>query len=732
MKKTFSLPFLLAALAFCSVLPGASQSAGYVTGNPQATVRGGASADVDIIEGGGSGTASGTVSVKMDTLSNARKYYAKFTLTGNPNTNGPLFLRYDTAANSGRQDVAIWSLDQEFPSFTSSTQTWNTAQANNTTNAAWMMTEGPATATYYRNVLSATGGNAVDYTHKVHGPWGHMIRPGNVIYLVLTSTNNVNANGLRFAVDSLQLGFDSITSGTPPSIGYITNFTVQQGEQSAAISFTVGDPEDGAAALFPFAESANENIAPTANILIQGTGTERTLQITGGPNVGTTEVTISITDSDGNIATRSFYVTVTPADKAPIITSAGFTNAIPWTNTLVNTAVTIPFAVSDAETANSGLTVSASIAPQSTGLLQDVVVNGAGPNTALSLTVTPTPGAEGVGAVRVQAADGINTTTVDFCVMVRPSAKVIFVDHFEYDGANSKLTDQAPGFWTRRNNAGVFFRSGTDAATGAKVAWIRPSAGAENVAAPLVGGPYTAESRAVLYTKFAASFADLGATAGANIITNDNPANGFFRLSDGPAAATDYVSHVAALTNNAANPDTQFRLSVANGAPGSTSIFPLDLVKPVNMAAQTGPVTIVTRYDVATAKATLWVNGATEAAQSITGNDSQDIATVGYVGLFQERGYGDVYVDDMTVTLAIKPLITAGTPTSQGDAAIEFNAGAGDTINDFEIESAAAAVGPFVTAAGTFTTLGNGNFRVTTAAPGNMGFFKIKRKPVTF
>jgi hypothetical protein len=114
MKSIPAIRTVLAAAALVAVPRLGAQTAGFIVGNPQATVRGGASANLDIIEGGG-GTApdSGTVSVKFSTsLGTARKHYVKFNLTGhNPNTNGPLFIRYDTAANSQRQDVQVWSLD---------------------------------------------------------------------------------------------------------------------------------------------------------------------------------------------------------------------------------------------------------------------------------------------------------------------------------------------------------------------------------------------------------------------------------------------------------------------------------------------------------------------------------------------------------------------------------------------------------------------------------------------
>ena len=741
MKSKTSLSLLVAAAALAAGFAASAQTAGYVVGSPQATVRGGASQNVDIIEGGGTGASSGTVSVKLaaSPFDSARKYYAKFTLTGNPNTNGPLFLRYDTIGASARQDVSVWTLDQDFPGFTSSTQTWNTAQANDTASGSGFLTAGPFTATYYQNFLSASGANTVDVVHQLHGPWGHMLRSGNVIYLALSSTNDVNSNGLRFGVNSLEFGYDVLTTGAPPSLSALANLTAAQTLVSATNSFTVGDPEDGPNNLTPTATSANQAIVADADIHFDGTGTNRTVYIVGGATAGTTTITVTVTDVDGNRATRSFLATVALLNLPPaIVSTPGVTNSFAPTNTLLNTPVTIPFSVFDAESPSSNLTASANVAAYSAGVLQSAVLNNpGGDNSSLSVTVTPLPGVDGVGVVQISCSDtNGNTTTVGCCVMVRANASVAFVDHFEYDGLNSKLTDQAPNFWTRRNASAqsVFFRSGTDPASSAKVAWIRPNTGAEDVAAPLVGGPYDPTNRAVLYAKFTATFADQAAGGpGINIITNSDDGAAFFRLSQGASSTTDFVELLAVLTNGVADPDNYFTVAIGNGAgTGSNTHWTASFPKPVNLSAETGPITFITRYDVGAAVATLWVNATSEADPRVVGVDPQAPVPIGYVGLFQARGYGDIYVDDMTVTVKIKPLITAVAQPSAGNLDIDFAAGATDAVGDFAVERAGTAPGAFTNIPATITSLGGGNFRASVAAPGAEGYYKVKRTPVTF
>ena len=453
-------------------------------------------------------------------------------------------------------------------------------------------------------------------------------------------------------MNSLEIGYENLTTGAPPSLSVIPNLTVIQTQTSATSNFTVGDPEDGPDGLNPLAVSSNENILPSANVVFGGTGANRTVYVIGGNTPGTATITVSIVDSAGNQATRIFAVTVQQLNAPPVIVSSGSTNLIAPTNTLLNTAVTIPFQVSDVETANSGLTVSAEIASYSAGILQSAVLAGTDYNTNLSVVVTPQQGADGVGVVRLSVSDpNGNTTSVGFCVMVRPSAKVAFIDKFEYDGLNTKLTDQAPNFWTRRNASAqsVFLRSGTDPFTSAKVAWLRPNSGAEDLGAPLAGGPYTPASRAVLYTKFSATFADQAA-AGPGINTITNGEGSFFRLSPAGSSTTDFVNYLSVSTNGVSDTSAEFRVFVANGTDESTP-WPANFTKPINLTTETGPITLVTRYDVAEGKATLWVNGTSESDARVVATDYQVPVSVGFVGMFQERGNGDIYLDDMTVTV---------------------------------------------------------------------------------
>jgi hypothetical protein len=740
MKQIHTKSILAVALALATASSIYAQT--YVTADPTAVVRNGTYQDTDIVEPPpGSTTVGGTsvVSLKNDGSNNTRKYYTKIALTGNPNTNGPIYISYQLSSGTPqRQDVQIWSLDQAYSGF-SSNLTWNTAQANDTNSLSMLLTDptNTFTATAYDHFLSGNGG--ASYVHELNGgPWGHMIRSGNVIYLVMSSLQSIGGNGMRFVEDSVQMGYEELTTGAPPSLGLITNSLAANGELSviqgfystATNFFTVADPETAVASLTVTNSTSNEAALSTTNVFVVGTGATRSVYVNANPTAtpGTNRVLLSLVDGDGNRATRSFNVVVKQFNLPPEIIVGGLTNSFPWTNVLINTPVSIPFAVSDPESTNSALTVTASVAGYSAGVLASATLTGTGPNTNLSITVTPQTGVDGVGTVIISCndTDG-NTNTLGFCVMVQPSADVVFVDHFDYQANNSKLTDDAPGFWTRRNGTpqSVFLRTATSVIDSvSKVAWVRPNSGAESLAAPLAGGVYDPTNRAVLYTKFTATFAEL---ALGNVITNLNGDNPFFRMSAAADLTTDFVSLIALNEQSASD----FTFWHANGVPtGPFATWPANFAKPSGVGSLTK--TIVTRYDLNTSKSTLWIDGTSESDPSITSADAQDLTPVGYVGLFQNRGYGDIYIDDMTVTLKIKPLVTAVAPASGGNVDIYFNAGATDTIADFAVERAPVVTGAFSPVASTITSLGGGDFRATVARPGSEGYFKIKRTSVTF
>ena len=99
----------------------------------------------------------------------------------------------------------------------------------------------------------------------------------------------------------------------------IANVTTPEDTATAPISLTIGDVETPATALTVTATSSNVALVPDANLVLSGTGADRTLVVTPAANQAGT-ATITVTVSDGTASTpQTFTVTVTAVNDAPTL-----------------------------------------------------------------------------------------------------------------------------------------------------------------------------------------------------------------------------------------------------------------------------------------------------------------------------------------------------------------------------------------------------------------------------
>jgi len=128
------------------------------------------------------------------------------------------------------------------------------------------------------------------------------------------------------------------TGNTPPSISVVPNQTITANTATAALAFTVGDNQTPPADLTVTASSSNPSLVPDANIVLGGSGANRTVRVT--PAASQTGVaTLTLTVSDGSLtAPSSFTVTVTAPPtggaKAVSINVGGFDAARDVTGSL--------------------------------------------------------------------------------------------------------------------------------------------------------------------------------------------------------------------------------------------------------------------------------------------------------------------------------------------------------------------------------------------------------------
>ena len=106
----------------------------------------------------------------------------------------------------------------------------------------------------------------------------------------------------------------------PPTIGTISNQTIDEDGTLNALAFTIGDIDDTPGSLTLSGSSDNDAIIPDGNITFAGSGANRTVTITPLPNQSGGPVTITITVDDGPIeVSTTFTVTVNPINDPPTI-----------------------------------------------------------------------------------------------------------------------------------------------------------------------------------------------------------------------------------------------------------------------------------------------------------------------------------------------------------------------------------------------------------------------------
>lgn len=104
-------------------------------------------------------------------------------------------------------------------------------------------------------------------------------------------------------------GLDVFNSA--PVISDVTNQTVLPNRTTAPLPFTISDAETAAADLLITAASTNPNLVPVPNILLGGSGSNRTVTVVLASNqVGTATLTLTVTDPHGGSVSDSFTVKV--------------------------------------------------------------------------------------------------------------------------------------------------------------------------------------------------------------------------------------------------------------------------------------------------------------------------------------------------------------------------------------------------------------------------------------
>ena len=168
-----------------------------------------------------------------------------------------------------------------------------------------------------------------------------------------------------------------------PIVTSIATRRIDEDTSTAALPLTIGDAETPAEALIVRLTSSNTALVPNENIIVAGSGANRTVTITPTPNrSGNTEIELTVTDADGASTAEDFDLIVNPVNDATTISS------IATQTTDENISIdSIPFTVSDVESAVGTLSVSGT--SSNTALVPNSNISIVGSDANRTVSITP-------------------------------------------------------------------------------------------------------------------------------------------------------------------------------------------------------------------------------------------------------------------------------------------------------------------------------------------------------
>jgi len=546
-----------------------------------------------------------------------------------------------------------------------------------------------SSASYYEaqtNSLADVPGanNNANFAFRIVSEFESTAVGGTTGYVTTYGTNTYSTGGtVRF--DFVVISGTPIPgANTPPTITSISNQTVRVNQSTGPLAFTIADAQDSANSLTLNKISSDTTVIPLSSIVFGGSGSSRSVTVNAGNQLGSSIITLWVIDTGGRSNSTSFTSTVLPLNTAPVISS------LPPTNTLANTPTPpLDLIVYDLETPSGSLTLSGNSANPGLVPNGNFTFDGSGSNR--TVTITPAPGLSGVAPITVNVSDGTNAGHSVFPLMVLPSAETVLCDPFTY--ADGSLLTNSAFLWD--NTSGTV---GEIQTTSGQLQII--STNTEDVVADLVGGPYVRSNSTVLYASFKMTALAL------------------------PKNTPDYFAHFVGSANRGrvyvgiTNAGSGFfRLFIGNG----TSTNPPVMLG--NDLEVNTPYTVVTRYDIDSATATLWLNPNAESDPSITGTDPQSAITISSYGFRQSSGVGaNILVDDLRVGLSFNSVLSSGTGvTPIPVTAHRYGSQCVLTWSDpaFSLQSAPAAAGPY-------TTIGGATSPYTNTITGSAKFFRLK------
>jgi hypothetical protein len=196
---------------------------------------------------------------------------------------------------------------------------------------------------------------------------------------------------------------------TPPAISDITNRVVFK-NQFVDAAFTVSDGETPAGSLVVSGNSLNPTLVPNANLVLSGSGSNRTVRVIPATNqTGISTITVTVGDGTNSVS-DTFTLTVQEPPPPPPPNTPPVIGVSASTNTVEDAPVTVAFTVGDTQTPAGSLGVIG--VSSNTGLVPNANITHSGSGSNRTMTITPAANQSGSTAISVIVTDagGLSAT----------------------------------------------------------------------------------------------------------------------------------------------------------------------------------------------------------------------------------------------------------------------------------------------------------------------------------
>jgi formylglycine-generating enzyme required for sulfatase activity len=218
------------------------------------------------------------------------------------------------------------------------------------------------------------------------------------------------SDGSLSTSDTFVLTVNSAPANTAPTISDIATQTINEGGNTGALAFTIGDAQTAVGSLSVSGSSSNTTLVPNANIVFSGSGANRTVTVAPASGQSGT-ATITVTVSDGSLSASDTFVLTVNANTAPTISDIAGQTINQGSSTSA-----LAFTVGDAQTAAGSLNVSGSSSNTTLVPNANIVFGGSGANR--TVTVAPASGQSGTATITVTVSDGSLSASDTFVLTV--------------------------------------------------------------------------------------------------------------------------------------------------------------------------------------------------------------------------------------------------------------------------------------------------------------------------